>query len=498
MQSPTLPTHSTGPFSLDVRSLALFRICLALITLCFAWPSFPSWLTLEDVEFWAESYFGVGPLTQAASAEVLLLLRLSTIIVGFSNLIVILAALALLFGYRTQLATLVVGLGLFIISFPFLGIWGDSGRGFAGPVGYVGLITISDGIRLMPLICGIFLPLGARYSMDYALSLKAPEKELQNRFADINSIRSVATIIFCLQAVLFYLLWYWPSNNFVSWASVEGVLLGGIITFFVFVICLSPRFTDVRVLVAGIFIFGYCFSVFRNYIPVPNFHRSSYPSVTFYFSYSEVQYPYLSLCNAAVWMALLPSGFWDYFARKFANRPEVQLLAFYDGDCGFCRRTVRFMQTFLGVPHTSIAIGQSDPRIFEIMERESSWVVRDSRGKTYTEFAAILRFVEASPAGPLLRPFTWWWRKPRRLRMGNRLYRFVADNRDKFGHATAFLTPGTIPLQIGRKEQILLVLCFLCLVLWHVPYAADNLGALLLHELPLTTDYNGRLPPLLS
>src|SRR5690606_15190881 len=130
--------------------------------------------------------------------------------------------------------------------------------------------------------------------------------------------------------------------------------------------------------------------------PYPQLNLRSFPGLN--------EWQWLHHGYALVWLALLPSGFWDYFSRKLANRPEAHIRAYYDGDCGFCRRTIRLLHTFLGVHYSVVATAQADAEINAIMEKHHSWVVRDHNGRTHVEFPAILRFVESGPLGPVLRP----------------------------------------------------------------------------------------------
>ena len=106
-----------------------------------------------------------------------------------------------------------------------------------------------------------------------------------------------------------------------------------------------------------------------------------------------------------------------------------QIRCYFDADCGFCTRMVDRVRRLAGLPEEAIVPAQSDPAIFEIMERENSWIVIDGQGERRLRWAA-LAFVLGQRRA--LRPIAWLMRAPVLTWAGDRFYRWIADHRGSF------------------------------------------------------------------
>jgi hypothetical protein len=142
--------------------------------------------------------------------------------------------------------------------------------------------------------------------------------------------------------------------------------------------------------------------------------------------------PFPFVCWAG-WLPFLPALFWDGLIDRWsAKRQGLQI--WYDGDCGFCMRMARLMQTFWLLPKgTTVRACQEDPEMERIMREEDSWVVVAPDGGRRTRWdglATVMRF------SPIMRPFSVLARLPPALALGTWAYRRVARNR---GTADRFL-----------------------------------------------------------
>jgi predicted DCC family thiol-disulfide oxidoreductase YuxK len=111
--------------------------------------------------------------------------------------------------------------------------------------------------------------------------------------------------------------------------------------------------------------------------------------------------------------------------------PRNQLAVIYDGNCGICTRAVRMLERWDRRNHFEI-IPYQDPSvphrfgwITPEQFREAMQLV-DHNQQTWAGAAAIERILDDLPAGWL---FGWFWRLP----LANRLYRWFARHRYRFG-----------------------------------------------------------------
>jgi predicted DCC family thiol-disulfide oxidoreductase YuxK len=108
----------------------------------------------------------------------------------------------------------------------------------------------------------------------------------------------------------------------------------------------------------------------------------------------------------------------------------ARLLAFYDGECGFCRRVVAWVHRhdrwsrieLLPIADTVTIRGHRLQR--EALDREMHVV--DGRGRVQRGFAAWRRIARELPVLMPVLPFLWL---PGANAVGSRVYRWVADRR---------------------------------------------------------------------
>lgn len=103
------------------------------------------------------------------------------------------------------------------------------------------------------------------------------------------------------------------------------------------------------------------------------------------------------------------------------------ITVYYDGDCGFCKKTVLILKKFFLLPEATLLPAQSDTSVLADMQRHNSWVVVNHRSERFFEARA---FAEVCRASPLLWPFAPLLAWPPVNRWLTRLYRMIARNRD--------------------------------------------------------------------
>lgn len=106
---------------------------------------------------------------------------------------------------------------------------------------------------------------------------------------------------------------------------------------------------------------------------------------------------------------------------------------FYDAGCGFCRWTVRRLQTWDRggrLRFAALSSEEADERLADLseVERAASWRLVDDRGRLESAGAALPPLLERLPVGKPLAAVA-----ARFPRATDRAYRWVADHRDLLG-----------------------------------------------------------------
>ena len=355
-------------FSFDLRSLALFRVGLALVILgdlihrSFDLRAFytdfgvlPRWVLAQQ----SEHCLSLHAMSGSLAFQVILFL----IAGGF--------ALMLLIGWRTRLAT--------VVSWVFLVSLHD--RNFL-------VLQGGDDLLRLLLFWGMFLPLGARWAVDHALAKPAPPTD--------NRHHSMATIAFGMQILLMYwcsaaykigqpvwlqdgtALFYalhldYMATEFGQWMR-EALPLKALTVLGFGVICteligsacllLTPLRSHWRLLVLGV---------------LAGMH------IGFSLGLEVGIFPFVSL--AAI-LAFVPTWFWEKTNGWFQPKDGDGIKIFYDGDCSFCKKSVYLLRSILGLSNAPVMPAQSSAAIHTLMERHNSWVVVDGKGRHHFAFEA--------------------------------------------------------------------------------------------------------------
>ena len=99
----------------------------------------------------------------------------------------------------------------------------------------------------------------------------------------------------------------------------------------------------------------------------------------------------------ALWFAILPTQFWDFFAKKYENRGQGYEL-FYDHECGFCRKFCLLLKSILFLNSLKISKSADDQEANEVIIKDKSWFLRSEQGK-YKRFLAFSKLIEISSFG---------------------------------------------------------------------------------------------------
>ena len=389
-------------FSLDLRSLAAFRIGLAIIVL--------SDLAIRSTALVAH-YTDHGALPRSLA----LLMAPSPYAFSFHYyngsaggqallfLIAAAFALALLVGYRTRAATIASWVMLLSL------------QNRNSPV-----LSGADVFLRLMLFWSMFLPLGARYSVDHALRREPSPDEPETFF-------SIGSVAFILQIISIYFFGGLLKSAEPAWQSGMGLFYAFTAEQYSTPLArwLSQFGGPLRLFnqAALALELGGAFLIiipFRNYI-------FRYVAFVLFWGFHFANLILLetglfSPLGMFVWLSLLPRDFWP---RAVAPWP-ADVRVYFDRDCLVCVKMARLVREALAIPSASIQPAQNDAAVHRELVQRDSWIVV-ARGQPHFEFEALLTLLAVRlPLRPLaallgLAPFR---------AAGTRLYRLFADRRE--------------------------------------------------------------------
>lgn len=432
-------------FSIDTRSLAAFRIGLGVLLLVD--------LILRSQNLVAH-YTDDGVMPRSALLggfvhEMALSLHLVSGSAWWQALLMVVAgifAIGMTIGWRTRLCTVVSWLLLLSLH-------------SRNPA----ILNGGDGLLRLLVFWGMFLPLGATYSVDAALNTS--EDTPPRRILSMGSAALLLQVAFMYIFTAILKTGYpWKDGTAIYYAMQMDAFRTAAGDLLVPQHRLMEWMTHATIWferIAPVLIF------------VPFFVRQIRMTLVFAFVMFHVGlaitmhiglFPYICI---AAWLAFLPSGFWDGLDRRL--RPQGLPRIFFDRDCGFCRRMVDLVRTFLVLPDVRATPAQDDPNVEAVMRRENSWVVVRNDGRRETKFDAAIALCEVSPLGrfavPILRL------APLRM-LGRRVYQVVASHRDVASRFVA--RPRPMRWRARTSTQLVAFAFIAYILLWNVSTVAAS------------------------
>jgi len=406
-------------FGVDLRTLALFRVSLGVFLLTD--------LVLRARDLTAH-YTDAGIMPRWVQADHLLasswslhLANGSAVFQGILFALAALCAFGLLIGWRTRLMTILSW--LLLISVQNRNTYILSGE---------------DNLALMMLFWAMFLPLGARYSVDAALSRSS-------RWAH-NAYCSIATAALLAQGMSMYFfsavlkthpIWV-PDGTAVYYAlqldylvtpfslwfrQFEGLMTG--LTYYVYVL----------ELIGPVLIFS------------PIFHKALRPLLMLafmtmhlaFFFYLEIGlFPFISIIMN---LTFLPGWIWDALEARLHRGSASKMTIWFDGPCGFCEKSCHLLRTALFLGPMPIRPAQEDERMAADLAARQSWIVTIGEERHYKS-GALAALLQASPVffplASLLHPAAC-------QNIADRVYDRIGRNRMRLSRLSACLLPWRVP-----------------------------------------------------
>jgi hypothetical protein len=451
-------------FSLDLRSLAVFRIGLGVMLL-------QEWLNrLVDLRMHYTDD-GVVPRSVIGQNGPISLFMLSGSAWWAGTLMGVgcVLALLLLAGWRTQ----------FVTFLSWILLIGAHGRNAA-------IMQGGDQVMRMLLFWGLFLPLGACYSID---AFRAGPREWRPRVLSVGTVAYVAQI--CL---LYWFAAAWKTAP--EWrkdftAIYLALSLDGFATSFGHWLLNFPDL--LKALTVGTMILE-IFGPALLFLPIANAQMRLVAILGFISFHMGLvltmelgNFPWI--CMVA-WLALLPAWFWDRLEARLGSPKRAGLAVYYDGDNPAHRRFVEAVRSFLllyeskavpveqdGAPAPLSgdrrgAITAATPkeketgRLSARVRSAGPWLVVDHAGKEHAGYDGLLALVWASF---LYRPLAGVLRWGPVRRRGERLLARVAARPLPKLAAPAAPAPPYPGSQLGGLIQNTIVVSVLAyLIAWNV------------------------------
>jgi len=402
-------------FGIDLRTLALFRVLLGVYVLID--------LTMRARDLGAH-YTDAGILPRGVQIDFLHAatwsLHLANGAAWFQALLFVLAgfaALALIAGWRTRLMTALSWALMLSV---------QNRNTF--------ILSGEDNLALLMLFWAMFLPLGARYSVDAAL-------DRTQRFSG-NAYACVATAALLLQGMSMYFLsallkthpiWV-PDGTAVHYA----LQLDYLVTPF------ALWFRQFQGIMQGLTYYVYALELVGPILMFsPVFHRTL--RTVFMLAFISMHLAFLlfleigffPLISIIMNLTFLPGWIWDRIGGWLRPRTDDLVAIRFDRGCDFCEKTCLLLRVFLVLPQVPVRPAQDDPELGADLERRNSWIVTIGPERLYG-FDALGRLVGLSP---VFFPFGWLLQRHVLERPGARFYDWVGRNRRRFSKITARCLP---------------------------------------------------------
>lgn len=435
--STSIRTLPNRIFATDLRSLVLFRVSLAallLIDLCRHLPQLTA--------FYSDA--GVLPRGRQLHSDVVWRISLhaangQTIFELALVLIALLAALALLVGWRTRVAAIVS----FVLYASLLN---------RAPV------IVGGGEQLLALLLfwACFLPLSTRWSVDAALAPDTPASPPMNPHLSWASAALLLQIgIACLwvtaltpaanplAAILSQQtytasagLWLQNHDVLLHWTQRLVSLIGLLAPLLLFAPLARRPLRTLAIIALALLQLGAltCFDLDMT--------------------------PWVGL------IALTPFIGAEFWARlNSRDVAETPIRLFHDQRHPRSLRLQHLLREFLILPSAQLLAAQSQPRTATLLQANDSWIVIDHDDRAYLRWDALVMLMRRSP---LFGPLGWLLSKLPLSGIGDRAYNLIR-RLDSGTASTTAVSPAQA--QTGHTAQRFAALCLLLAVLWNLSLA---------------------------
>lgn len=318
------------------------------------------------------------------------------------------------------------------------------------------------------LFWAMFLPLGARWSVDSALNRIAenPSKIMDNRFL------SPSTIGIIVQVIATYVFAGFHKNDPIWDKDFTGIYyslhIDQFATEFGKFLLNFPSLLELNTMFV---VYVQRYGVILFLIPVKNNYFKVLGILVFSFFHVglnlSMNIGWFQIIAMVMLVIFIPPETWNFIHKKIATRKRKGLKIYYDSTCSFCMRIVFIIATFFLIPQTKVLPASIDKKTTDLMDSENSWIVKDYRGKVKLRFEGLMYVFSMSP---LLFPLKYLTKWESFNKFGENCYKYVANRRESLSRATDFLQFKRV--QVGTPWPVLVHLIAIGVtiycILWNV------------------------------
>jgi len=419
-------------FALDLRSLAAFRIALALFVLYD--------LVNRSLDLTAH-YTDDGVIPRATllanlwNPHVLSVHMFTGTALGVALLFFLhgLAAFGLLVGYRTRLMT-------FVTWFLLCSLHARN------PL----VLNGGDDLLRVIFLFAILLPLGARYSLDAALNVSNEDSSASELYG------SPSTAAYYIQFICLYFFAALLKSG-PEWRT-DGTAIYYALSIDQFALPLGKFLLGFPALMKTLTFVVWWIEFLGTFVMLIPLPWAKIVGILVFLSLQigfglTLALGHFPWVNMIVLLPFLPSLVW-----RSGRKRGVEV--FFDPGCDFCRKLVLIAVEFVR-PKLNSAPKAAQGKELAALRGENLWMVRDETGARYFEFGAFIQLMRSSSIFFWTVPLLRW--KPVHLACTT-AYRFFANHRRFLDRLLSLLKPRPLRMKTHRWQEAL-VLFLMTLVL---------------------------------
>jgi predicted DCC family thiol-disulfide oxidoreductase YuxK len=321
-----------------------------------------------------------------------------------------------------------------------------------------------DSLMRMLSFWGIFVPWGARYSIESALNIA--------RHNLPKAVFSIGTVALILQMPIVYFFTGLLKNgrewrhdftaiSYVLKAPDFAFRLGSGLASFPSVLKVATASTLVLEVGGALLLLSPFFTRTSRAVAIVGFLILQ---VGFLLTIKLGMFPVVS---TVALLPFVPGSLWDGWSTRTRDLKLQSPRIYYDGDCDLCFKLVLLVRGLCSLPQATVSEAQSDPAIYAEMKLHNSWVVIGADERHFYKFPALIYLVQLSP---MLWPVALILRRSPLISLGDAAYEALARNRGIFGPKVGWLR--ATPMRL-KQPVILTLLCAVFLTY----VVIDNMGS---------------------
>jgi predicted DCC family thiol-disulfide oxidoreductase YuxK len=320
-----------------------------------------------------------------------------------------------------------------------------------------------DSVLRMLLFWGMFVPWGAKYSID---SIRYGFNRLTDHLP--TKVFTIGTVGMTLQVLYIYLFTALFKNG-PEWHS-EGTA----VYFAIAIDELASRFNYLLRALPMDVLKGMTWSVLAwewigpLIVAWPHWKVRIIGLMGFFMLqlgfYTFMELGLFPVFSTLAILIFIPSEVWDRLEQRLVTARMRSLRIYYDPECGFCQRMVIAINRFLLFDAAQLIAASEQPELYAQLREHNSWVIQDGQGKLYFKGWAMATVLAHSP---LLWPlaFVFRWAAP----ITDRLYGLIAARRPEMASFSYFPQGITSRYSItpGIPAIVLATWCLLYITLYN-------------------------------